>query len=463
MNPTASKRSVMIVAAISSFLTPFMGSSVNIALPRIAHEFGVDVVSLGWVSTIYTVAAAILLLPFGRVADIVGRKRIFMTGVSIYGISTILSAMATSAPMLIACRALEGAGGALIFGTGVAMLTSVYPPHERGRALGLNVAATYLGLSLGPSLGGLLTQQLGWRSIFLSTMPLAALIVLLTLWKVQGEWAEARGEGFDGAGSLLYGLALAATMYGLTVLPRPLGFGLILAGLLGLGAFVAWEGRAKSPLLDISVFRQNTVFALSNLAAWLNYGATAAVGFVLSLYLQHIQGLSPQDAGWVLFAQPVMQAAFSPLAGRLSDRMEPRVVASAGMAATVVGLVLLTTLGPNTPLTFVVACLLLLGLGFAFFSSPNMHAIMGSVDRRHYGVASGMLGTMRLTGQMFSMGMAMLVFALIIGRVQIAPEHYGRFIQSAHIVFMISAVLCSGGILASLSRGRVHREPAIGT
>ncbi|MDI7276158.1 MAG: MFS transporter [Anaerolineae bacterium] len=458
MDRAINKRSVLLVAAIASFLTPFMGSSVNIALASIAREFGVDAVSLGWVSTAYTLSAAALFVPFGRLADIVGRRKVFVAGVLTYGVSTILSAVATSGTMLIACRAVEGAGGALIFGTGTAMLTSAYPPQERGRVFGINAATVYVGLSIGPTVGGFLTQHLGWRSIFWVTMPLAFMLAILATWQIKGEWAEARGEAFDLPGSVVYGLALVALVYGLSSLPQARGAWLLGLGTVGLAAFVLWEGRVKSPVLEIRLFRENAVFALSNLAAWANYGATTAVGFLLSLYLQYIKGLEPRKAGAILVVQPIVMAIFSPLAGRLSDRVEPRIVASLGMTLTVIGLVMLTALGQATPELFVVACLLVLGLGFALFSSPNTNAIMSSVDRKRYGLASGMVGTMRLTGQMFSMGATMLVFALHIGRVQIAPENYARFLESARIVFTGSAVLCGCGIFASLARGKVRRE-----
>lgn len=467
LRSSTEKRNVLLVAATASFLTPFMGSSINIALASIAREFGVEAVSLGWVSTAYTLAAAAFLVPFGRLADIVGRRKVFVAGVLTYALSTMFSALSTSGTMLIACRALEGAGSALIFGTGTAMLTSVYPPQERGRVLGINVAAVYVGLSVGPTAGGFLTQHLGWRSIFWVTMPLALMLAILAAWRIRGDWAEARGEAFDLPGSVMYALALVALVYGLSSLPRASGARLLGLGTLGLVAFVLWEVRTKSPVLEISLFRENTVFALSNLAAWANYGATTAVGLLLSLYLQYIKGLDPRSAGAIMVAQPIVMALFSPLAGHLSDRFEPRIVASAGMALTVVGLVMLATLGEGTSLAFVTACLVLLGLGFGLFSSPNTNAIMGSVDRRRYGLASGMVGTMRLTGQMFSMGMTMLVFALHIGRVQIAPESYGRFLESARIIFSGSAILCAVGVVASLARGKLHRkevrEPARGS
>lgn len=460
MDQASIKRSALAIAAIAAFLTPFMASSIVIALPTIGKEFGSDAVSLGWVTLAYSLSAAAFLVPMGRFADIHGRRKVFLWGVGVYAVSTILSAGAVSLPMLIVCRAVEGLGSSMIFGTGTAILTSVYPPAQRGQALGVNVAATYLGLSLGPTLGGWLTQTLGWRAIFMATMPLAVLVIILALWRLRSEWAEARGESFDLAGSLIYSLGLVGVMYGFSRLPRAEGAMLLAAGLAGLALFVYWESRRASPLLDIGLFRKNPVFAFSNLAALLNYSATAAVGYYMSLYLQYIKGLSPQGAGLMLLAQPAMQAIFSPLAGRLSDRVEPRLVASAGMSLTVVGLILLALLGQATPDAHIIAALLLLGLGFALFSSPNTNAVMSSVDRRRYGVASGTLGTMRLTGQTTSTAIAMLILTLHMGRVAVTPAVFAPFVASAHTLFGILAVLCTAGVFASLARGKVRHGTA---
>ena len=344
----------------------------------------------------------------------------------------------------------------MIFSTVIAILTSAFPPKERGRVLGINAAVTYAGLSLGPFVGGLLTHYLSWRSIFWVNALLGLLTIALIFWKFEGEWAEAKGEKFDIAGSIIYGLMLIAIMYGLTILPQILGAGLIIAGILGIVAFVKWENRVKHPVLDISLFRNNTLFALSNLAALINYSATFAVAFLLSLYLQYIKGLTPQIACLVLVAAPLMQVIFSPFAGRLSDKIEPGLVASAGMALTVIGLILFAFLRAATSLWLIVASLVILGLGFAFFAAPNTNAVMGSVDKKSYGVASAVLSTMRQTWMMLSMGIVMVLFAIYIGRVQITPEYYAPFLKSVNIAFIIFAVLCFGGIFASLARGKVR-------
>jgi EmrB/QacA subfamily drug resistance transporter len=434
-----------------------MGSTVSIALPAIGQTFALNAVTLSWIAMAVLLAAATFLVPFGRIADIYGRKRIFVYGTSLYTLASLFAAIAPSAAFLISSRALQGIGAAMIFGTGMAILTSVFPPNERGRALGINVAAVYVGLSIGPPLGGFLTQYFGWRSVFYINLPLGLITLVAALWKLKGEWAEAKGEKFDFIGSILYGLSLIALVLGFSKLPAMTGVWLITAGTVGIFAFIQWEMRTKSPVLNITLFRHNTVFSLSNLAALINYMATNAVTFLLSLYLQYIEGLPPQRAGLVLIAQPVVMAILSPLAGRLSDRIEPRVLASLGMAVTTVGLVLLIFLNQDRGIGFILLSLGILGLGFALFSSPNSNAIMSSVDRKFYGVASGTLGTMRITGQMFSLGIATLLFAIYIGQVQITPEYYPLFIKSTKTAFIIFAALCFGGIFASLARGKTKQ------
>jgi EmrB/QacA subfamily drug resistance transporter len=450
------KRSALLIATLSAFLTPFMVSSVNIALPAIGKDFQMSAVLMSWVPTSYLVAAAMFLVPFGRLADIFGRKRIFNYGIWIFTISSLLLALAPSVPLLLLFRALQGFGSAMIFGTGMAILTAVYPAAERGRVLGINVAAIYFGLSLGPSFGGVLTQQFGWRSIFLVNVPLGIVIIYLIGTKLKQEWAEARGERFDLGGAIIYSVMVVALMYGFSLLPAQSGVGLIAAGVVGIALFIVWERKAASPLLNMDLFFNNAAFAFSNVAALINYSATFAVTFLMSLYLQYLKALSPQQAGMVLVFQPIVMAVFSPFAGRLSDRIEPRVVASIGMGFTAAGLFLFTFLESGTHLAFIITGLLLLGFGFALFSSPNTNAVMSSIERKFYGVGSATLGTMRLTGQMLSMGIAMVIFALHIGSARITPENYAIFLTSLKTAFSIFAALCFGGIFASLARGKVR-------
>jgi EmrB/QacA subfamily drug resistance transporter len=450
------RRYALLATTLAAFLTPFMGSAVNVALPRIGGEFRMNAIALGWVATSYILAAAIGLVPLGRLADMSGRKRVFTWGVLVFTLGSIASALAVSAMTMIVARVVQGLGGAMMFGTGTAILTSVFPPQERGRVLGINVATVYIGLSLGPTLGGVLTQALGWRSIFWVCVPLGVAVVALVMWKLEGEWYDARGERFDVAGTVVYSLALFSLMYGFTLLPTASGGVLVGAGLAGLIGFVLLERRIKSPVLDTSLFSGNRVFALSNVAALVNYSATSAVSFLLSLYLQYARGLDARTAGFVLVAGPAVQAVVSPLAGRLSDRAEPRTVASIGMGLTVVGLVSFTFLGGGTPLGLIVAGQVLLGAGFGLFSSPNVSAIMGCVERRCYGIAAGTVATMRMVGQMLSMGIAMLLLAVFVGRVQITPEQHTGLLPAMRVAFLVFAALCLGGVFASLARGKLH-------
>ncbi len=455
---TGMKRSTLVVTTLSSFTTPFMGSAINLALPSIGKQFQIDAVLLSWIATSYLLAAAISLVPFGRLADIYGRKKIFTLGIAAFTITSFLCAISTSAPMLILFRVFQGAASSMMFATAIAILTSVFPPQERGKALGINVAAVYIGLSLGPFLGGLLTQHLTWRSVFLINIPLGLITICLVLWKLKGEWAEAKGEKFDLPGAIIYGLALVFIMYGISLLPAMKSLWLILLGLLGFVAFVLWTGRAEHPIYNLNLFKSNRIFAFSCLAALLNYSATFAMSFLLSLYLQYIKALSPQSAGLILVAAPVVMAIFSPFAGRLSDKIEPRIVSSIGMALTTIGLFLFVFLDENSTQESIIVRLIVLGLGFALFSSPNTNAIMGSVEKRFYGLASGSVGTMRLLGMMISMGIATVIFTLYLGRVQITVEYFPVFIKSVKVAFAVFAILCFGGIFSSMVRGKLRGD-----
>jgi EmrB/QacA subfamily drug resistance transporter len=453
------RRGVLLVTTLASFLTPFMSSSVNVALPAIGGEFRLDPIILSWIGLSFLLSAAVFLVPAGRLGDIYGMKKLFIGGMAVYTVASVASGLAPSAGFLIGARLMQGMGGAMLFGTGVAILISVYPPQERGKVLGINVAAVYTGLSMGPFVGGILTQQLGWRWIFLSTVPVGVLVLFLAPLWLKGEWATSRGDRFDLRGSAFYGASLVSLMYGFSLLPSASGGWLILLGVAGFIGFLQWELRVAHPVWNIRVFKGNVPFLFSNASAFINYSATFGVTFLLSLYLQYVQKLSPQAAGTVLVAQPVVMAVFSPLAGRLSDRIQPRVLASVGMGMTALALGYFAFLDSSTPRWEIVTGLMVIGFGFALFSSPNTNAVMSSVERRHYGIASATLGTMRLIGQMFSMGIVMLLFAVILGPVRISAENQGSFLSAVRAAVLLFALLCAIGVPASLARGTVRTLP----
>ncbi len=456
--PTSLERSALTVASVTSFMGPFMISSVNVALPAIQKEFAASAVALSWIATAYLLATAVFLVPTGRIADIYGRKRIFLLGLVLFTISAFLSIFAGSVGALIVLRVFQGAGAAMVVTTGMAIITSVFPPQRRGRAIGIYVAAVYIGLSAGPFFGGLLTQYFGWRSIFIAVTPIGLFSIFITRVYLKGEWADARGERLDVVGSLVYGVTLVSLVYGATLMPGWNALALILVGIGGLAAFVRLELRLAAPVFEIRLFSGNRLFMFSSFAALINYSATFAVTFLLSLYLQYIKGMTPQSAGILLVIQPLCMAGFSPLAGKLSDRIEPRVIASSGMALTAAGLLLLRFIGPETAPLFIGITLGVLGLGFALFSSPNMNAIMSSVAKKHYGSASGTVATMRLLGQMVSMTITTVLFAIIIGPAQITPATHHLFMQCVRIAFTISCLLCFLGIFFSLARGQLRQE-----
>ena len=454
---TSLERSALFVATLTSFMGPFMISSVNVALPAIQEDLGMTAVELGWVATAYLLAVAVGLIPAGKLADIHGRKRVFGIGLFVYTAGASAAALVHTTAWFLFLRVVQGLGAAMFVTTGMAILTSIFPPQKRGRAIGIYVAAVYVGLSVGPFVGGYLTQQLSWRSIFIAMLPLGVGSIFVTHAFLKGEWSDPGSRRLDAMGCLIYGGAIFSLVYGSTVLPSLRGCILIPAGLLGLVLFFRQQRRSPHPVFEVSLFVENRTFTFSSLAALLNYSATFAVTFMMSLYLQYIQGMTPQAAGTVLMAQPVVMAVFSPLAGRLSDRVEPRLLATGGMAITALGMLVFTQLHTDSSVNGIIGNLVLLGFGFALFSSPNMSAIMGAVAKKDYGIASGAVATMRLLGQMTSMAVATVVLALLIGHQAITPESYARFLTSARVVFAVSTGLCTLGIFFSLFRGRLQK------
>lgn len=448
------EKATLFVSVLSAFMGPFIISSVNVALPSIQHEFNAHAVQLSWIATSLLLATAVILVPAGRIADICGRKKIFASGLVFFTAASVLAGFSNSIELLIFSRVVQGIGSGMFTATGVAILTSVFEPQKRGRVMGIYVSAVYIGLSTGPFAGGMLTRYLGWRSLFFILIPFGLLSFYITLKHLKGEWAEAQGETFDLTGTLLYGLAILSIVYGSSLLPHLKAAAFAVPGFICMIFFIWYENRIKSPVVDVSLFYNNRMFTFSSLAALINYSATFAVAFLLSLYLQYIKGMPPQTAGTILIAQPLMMAVFSPMAGKLSDSIEPRKIATSGMAVTALGLFMFLFISQKTSIGMIVVNLIILGFGFAMFSSPNMSAIMGAVEKKFLGIASGTVGTMRLLGQMASMSIAMIVFSILIGREEISPANYSIFLSSVKICFTVSFLLCLIGIVFSFLRGK---------
>ncbi|MGE5423176.1 MAG: MFS transporter [Ignavibacteriales bacterium] len=458
MNNEKSLKRVLIVATLSALMTPFMGSAMNVAITNLGKDLNGSIVMLNWVITVFLLVSASLLLPFGRLADIYGRKRIFVIGAGIFALATFTCGLAPSLETLIVCRIFQGLGGAMTFSTGMAIVTSAFPPDQRGRVLGINAAAVYVGLSLGPVLGGYLTEYLGWRSIYFTVAAIAAAL-FLTARGLPDDRIVDNPEKYDTTGAILITLSITALIYGAsTITTQAAGPWIVTVGLIGLLLFGFQEVKTKSPLLNIKVLASNTTFAYSNLAALINYMAIFSVSYLMSLYLLVARGFDPHYAGTLLLIQPVVQALISPVAGKMSDKIQPRLVATSGMVITLLGLALLTTINAETDLWLIVFNLALLGLGFAMFSSPNTNAIMSSVDKRYYGIASSMVGTMRLVGQALSMAIVSFIFAHYLGDAKITPAVAPQLLTSAKTAFMVFTGLCLLGVFSSAVRGQVRRE-----
>ena len=450
----------LLVTSNSAFFSAFVGSALTVALPALGKEFSLNASQLGWVITTYILPMAILLLPMGRLADLAGRKRLFFLGNLIFTVTSVLSVLARGPVLFFFSRFLQGVGASMISSNSAAILSSVTPPTKRGQALGINTAMVYLGLSVGPFVGGLLISLWGWRLIYLVTIGFGILNTLLIPRLLPQENLK-KGHPFDLTGAALYSLALFLFIPGTAKLPFLTGFLLLLGSLSLVPLFLFQQRRSPFPLIDKSLLRGNSLFLLTNLTTFIHYASIWASSFLLTLYLQNVRGLSPQTTGLILLSQPVIMFLLSPITGSLSDRMEPRILASSGMVLTTLSLASMAFLTPSTPLSLVVGSLLLLGFGYGLFSSPNTNAIMGSVEKKDFGFAAASLGTMRLTGQSLSMSLAMVVLALIVGNRPLTQEASPQLVQAMRVVFCIQAPLAALGIFTSLSRGAVRKKDTL--
>jgi len=454
MSDTAKGSAILPVVLIAYVMMPIIGQSVNVALPAIGKSLSSNPVTLGWISISLFLSIAVFAVPAGRVADIYGRKKIFLGGTIICTATSFLLVFSDSAAALIVFRLIQGLGGAMILNTGLVIVSSAYPAGRRGKPLGLCMAAIYTGQTLAPFIGGLLTHHLGWRSIFVANVPFGLFIIGFIFWKVNDEWVEAPGGRIDSVGVCIFGTMIVLIMYGLSILPSKQGLWLFLAGIACGAVFIKWELKVDLPILEMKLFRENRAFSFSLLSAFIFYSAVFAVVFLLSLYLQYTKGLTAQKAGIVLVSQPFFQAVFSPMAGKLVDRVKPRRLALIGMSSATTGMLLFVFITTHTPLWVILSGLFLIGSGWAFFVPTNMNDAIGSVDRKYYGTASGMIATIRQIGMMFSVALTMFVFSLFMGKVPVTPEYLGLFLKSVRMAFMVLAMVSVAGLLTLVVSGK---------
>ena len=437
----------------------FLVSAVNIALPTIERDLALNAIELSWVITAFILAMALFMLPSGSWGDRSDNRRLFKLGLILFTLSSAICYVAPDGYWLVAARFLQGIGAAFTGTTGQAILVSSFPAERRGQVLGISVASVYTGLALGPLIGGFVTLHIGWRSLFLIAAIFGLLTILISYLFLKSEkHRSASTKGGDKIGTLLFMTGLATLVYGSSQIPSTVGWVLMGGAILLLLFFWRYESRINSPMLDTHLFSHNRLFTYSSLSALINYTSTFAIVFFLSLYLQKVQGLSPRDAGAVIVAQPVMMALFSPIVGRLSDKIQPRYFATTGMAMCSTGLAMLAFLGSSTAIWIIVAILIWVGLGFALFSSPNMNTIMSSVERRQYGQASGLASSMRVFGQIISMSIVTLIFSLLFGSRSIEEVPNPVFLQAMRWGFIIFALIGVPGVYFSFNRGNLKRK-----
>jgi EmrB/QacA subfamily drug resistance transporter len=446
------KITALLVVSLGSFLIPFMGSSLNIALPIIQRDLSVNLILLSWIPTVFVLANAATILPLGRLGDIIGRKKVFTYGMIIYTIASLLAGFSSSGIYLVIFSFLQGIGCAMIFASAVALLSSVYPSNQRGGALGIYITAIYVGLLLGPLLGGFLAQHFGWRSIFLFNVPIGLLIIALIALRVPDEWKGYKGEKFEITGSVIYTLSLVAILYGVSTFQDNIGRILLFAGLFGLGIFVLKERRSSNPILRLNIFRKRES-SLSALAILIMNITTTSMWALLSLYFQDIHAIGPQVTALILSVQPLMVAILSTPIGRFSDRIGNRIFSILGMVFATMGLLILSTLTDTTGLSIPIAGLILVGVGLGFFNSPTTNKFMGSIDGKDYGMAGATLSTMIYVGQTLSLTVMLYIFSVFIGNVQITVTNFFLFLISLKTAFIVFALISGFGLIVTLLIG----------
>ncbi len=444
---------MLLSICTAQFLMPFMMSSVGVALPAIGQDFSASAAHLGMIEMMFVLGNSLFLLPSGRIGDIYGRKKMYILGFIMFALSTLAAVWAWSIYAFIIIRFLQGVGGAFVLSSGLAIVASAFPSSKRGQVMGITVACVYCGLSLGPTVGGVIVSHMGWRWIFAITVPFQILAIIIAMRKLKGEWVEARGEKFDWTGTVIYIVSLFLLIYGASGLESDsLAKYFMISGGIGIWIFLLAEYHIPYPILDVNLLISNRIFAFSNAATLINYTSSNGVTFFFSLYLQVVKGFSPQLAGLILICQPVVQAILSPIAGRLADKKSPSFIATIGMIITAAGLGMAALVDKDTGIPAIIVMLILLGNGFAFFASPNTTAIMGSVQPRHYGIASSLLSTMRTMGMLICMTIITSILSWKMGENAVTVQTQDMFLYCMHFSFLLFSGMSVVGILFSITR-----------
>lgn len=440
---------LIIAVSLASFITAYTSNVSVIALPQIANYFNLSIILQNWVVNIFLLTIAVLSIPFGKLCSKWGLKKSFLISEAMFAVGAIGTILSINAAILFFFRVFQATASSAIFVTAVAMLVKAIPEEHRGKALGINIGAVYIGLSLSPFLGGSLTYNLGWQSIFLITIPIVLLIIAIILVKVPNEWKEGENDPIDYKGSIFYTIGIICFMYGFTILNELNGLFITIMGIIFLLCFALYELKVEYPIFDVKLFK-NHKFLSSNIASLISYVAIYGVTTILNYHFQYICGYTSQMTGIILVATPLTQSIITPQSGKLSDKVNPQKLAAFGMGLVTLALFILTFLNKNTPLWIVIIAMLLQGAGFGIFSSPNTNTIMSSVPIESTGMASASVSTMRVIGQTMAMGLLTVIFAFVIGDVVISPKVYSGLGLSCHYALVIACILAGISVLISL-------------
>ncbi len=446
---------VLISVGISTFMSALDTSVVNTVLPVLRKSFGSDVAAIEWVVIIYLLVVSGLLLSFGRLGDLRGHRPVFLVGFVCFVTSSALCGLAQSSSALIAFRGLQALGAAMLSANSPAILTKSFPDSQRGQALGLQATMTYLGLTVGPSLGGWLTDMFSWRAVFFINVPVGLLALGLSYRFIPHDEGKHNSERFDLAGAAFFMTGLIALLLGLNQ-GHAWGWfswqiiSLIITSVILLGAFLRIELRVQSPMVDLSLF-SNRLFTASVASAILNYICVYAILFLMPFYLIQGRLFDPSHAGLLLTAMPILMALVAPISGTFSDRKGARLPGTIGMALLAAGLFSLSRLGLQSTAGQIILALAIAGLGIGVFISPNNSALMGSAPRHRQGIAAGVLATARSVGMVLGVGLAGAIFTTVLEQRQAAPS--GGLFDAIQISFLFTTGVALAGMLTSAIRG----------
>ncbi len=440
---------ILIILAMSM-------SAINIAIPAIGADLNIDAEALSWIPTAMLWGNVVFLLPVGRMAERYGRKRIFCLGALLFIFSSALIFITHNIAMLLLVRVLQGIAGAMVYGTGLALVGAIYASSRRGQALGIATSAVYFGLTMGPLVGGWLIMQWGWRSIIWAPALLTILALVLLYRFVKGEWRIENAPALDWQGFLLLASAVSVFLFAMGNISQPIYILLAGLGVLLFGVFIKHQTKRENPLLRIHAMRANRLLNRSLLAAFFVYGSSFSLVFLLSIYLQYVHGLTPVEAGQIVMIQALVMMFLSPIAGRLSDKYEPRHLSTLGCALFAIGYVMMSQVDGETSMPYIVAIVAIVGVGFGLFSAPNNNAAMGSVAPDRLSIVSALINLARTMGNMVSSAIVMVLFTVVLGDVAITPDQYPNLILVIKVAMWLAAGYVTIAGIFSYRRGLTH-------